>query len=685
MDAPHARERIEKLRKEINHHRYLYHVLDRQEISDAALDSLKHELTELETRFPQFVTPDSPTQRVGGALLPGFKKIRHATPMLSLNDAFSEKELKDWENRIAKLSPGATREYFAEIKVDGFAISLLYERGILKTASTRGDGRVGEDITQNVKTIESIPLALYDVSETKPDREAEQLRNRFPRAKRATARTPDRLEVRGEIYMTKYTFEEINREQKKQGLPLFANPRNIAAGSMRQLDPEKARERKLTFLAYDVLTDLGQKTHEEKHAIAKLFGFKTMDLAERCATLEDVMRFWNRVRATRDRLPLLIDGIVVQVNSIALFEKLGVAGKAPRAAVAFKFPAEEATTHIKDIIIQVGRTGVLTPVAILKPVAIGGVTVSRATLHNMDEIERLDVRIRDTVVVRRAGDVIPDIVRVFPKLRPHGTKNFSMPVSFCGQRVVHPKGEVAYRIPHPEKCGLAAREQLRHFVSRNAFDIRGLGPKILDRLIEETLIQDAADLFALSEDAIRALDRFEETSARNLVNAIQKSKTISFARFLYALGILHVGEETALDLADHFGTLEKLMRAAPEELERIPDVGSVVAQSIAAWFRDPLHRALITKLLRAGIHITAPARRSAKLAGRTFVLTGELAALTRDEAKNRIRKQGGEISETVSKETDYVVAGEHPGSKLNKARELGTTIINEKKLLKLLK
>ncbi|MBI3420805.1 MAG: NAD-dependent DNA ligase LigA [Candidatus Sungbacteria bacterium] len=666
MNRAAAVLRIVKLKKEIDHHRYLYHVLDRQEISDAALDSLKQELSSLEESFPELITPDSPTQRVGGKPLSGFAKVRHDAPMLSLADAFSEKELAAWEERIKKLLPEhAHLDYFAELKVDGFAVSLVYENGVFTTGATRGDGRVGEDVTENLKTIESIPLRLRDIKKIRP--------------------MPARVEVRGEVYMTKKVFSQINAEQQKKGLPLFANPRNIAAGSMRQLDPAMAASRRLDFLCWQLLTDLGQETHEQEHRIAHLLGFKTVTIAERCNNTNAVMAFWQRVLDEREQLPFLIDGIVVQVNSEQTFRELGVVGKTPRGAIALKFPAEEATTIVERIVVQIGRTGVLTPIAILRPVSVAGVTVSRATLHNLDEIRRLDVREGDTVVIRRAGDVIPDIVHVLPKLRPRNAKKFQMPKRFCGQKVIRIPGEVAHRIEHPEQCELVQQERLYHFASKSAFDIPGLGPKIIDRFLDEGLIQDAADLFMLTEGDIKPLERFAEKSSHNLVAAIRQKREIDLARFIYALGIPHVGEETAIDLAVHFGTLEALRSSGQDELEQIPDIGPIVGKSVFAWFRNAQNRTLLEKLSKNGVRpkpYHRPAHTRAPLTGLTFVLTGTLQNLSRDQAKTRIRELGGEISESVSKKTSFVVAGKDPGSKLDKARELGIKVLNEKEFLK---
>ncbi|MBI2056014.1 MAG: NAD-dependent DNA ligase LigA [Candidatus Sungbacteria bacterium] len=687
MNQNEAKERISKLKKEINHHRYLYHVLDRQEISDAALDSLKHELETLEKEYPKFITPDSPTRRIGGEPLPGFKKVRHDSRMLSLNDAFSEEEISEWEKRIKKLAGSdETIDYFAELKIDGFAISLIYENSLLKTASTRGDGTTGEDVTENIKTINSVPLRLHNPLEMESEKEIAHIFKEYAQLKKVVTHIPEKLEVRGEVYMTKKVFEEINRAQKKADLPAYANPRNIAAGSVRQLDPKVTAARKLDFIAYDIITDLGQKTHEEEHLIARLFGFRTIDLASYCKNIEEILAFWKKIREARGKLPFLIDGVVVQVNANRLFERLGVAGKAPRGAIAFKFPAEEAVTTVENIKVQVGRTGVLTPVALLKPVSVSGVMVSRATLHNMDEIKRLDVRVGDTVIIQRAGDVIPDIVRVLKNLRPKKSMAFNMPREFCGQKVVQKEGEVAHRIPHPEKCELVRLERFYHFVSKHAFDIVGLGPKVIDRLVEEGLAEDPADIFSLKEGDIAPLERFAEKSAENLIRSIQSKKEIEFPRFIYALGIAHVGEETAIDLAKHFGTLEALANAHLEELETIPDIGGVVAKSIRDWFRSERNHAFIKKLLDAGVKPQRFKKEAigSKLQGVTFVLTGGLESMTRDEAKAAIRALGGDMSESVSEKTDYLIAGSDPGSKLEKAKKLGVTIIDEKKFKKLL-
>ena len=691
MTKLEAKERIEKLKAEINHHRYLVSVLDTQEISENALDSLKHELAEIEGKFPALITPYSPTQRVAGKALAGFKKIHHETPMRSLSDVFSEEEFKEWEKRITKLItnnqlPVTGVDYFAEAKIDGFAISLIYKNGILETAATRGDGAVGEDVTENIRTIESVPLRLTNAELLPKNKEISEILDRHPRVKKIVAKVPPLFEVRGEVYMSKKTFLETNLAQKKRGLAPFANPRNIAAGSVRQLDPKVTASRKLDFTVYAVVTGLGQKTHEEEHLLARLFGFKTVEPAIYCKTQIEVQKFWEHILKKRDSLPSLIDGIVIQVNSRTAFEELGVAGKAPRGAIAYKFPGIEATTIVENIIVQIGRTGVLTPVAVLKPVNVSGVVVTRATLHNLDEIRRLDVRVGDTAIIQRAGDVIPDIVKILPNLRPKDAKEFQMPGRFCGQPVIRKKGEVAHRILRPESCSLVRRERFYHFVSRGAFDIHGLGPKIIDRLLDEGLVETPADLFHLVAGDLKPLERFAEKSAENLTKSIHSKKEIELPRFIFSLGIPHVGEETAIDLAKHFATLDKFLASSVKDLDAISNIGPVVSESISNWLADKENKIFVQRLVNFGVKVRSyklPVT-SYKLQSRAFVLTGGLQTMTRDEAKAKIRALGGEISDSVSKKISYVVAGSDAGSKFNKATKLGVKIINEKEFLKLL-
>ena len=697
MTKEEAKKRIEKLKKVINYHRYLYHVLNRQEISDAALDSLKHELYQLEKIYPEFITPDSPTQRVAGKPLEGFKKVSHALLMLSMEDVFSEKELRDWEDYLKRLVPSVVDEYFAELKIDGFAISLIYENGLFSCGSTRGDGKIGEDVTSNLKTIESIPLKLELHRKIEKGRVDETKVSSPPFAR---LRLPRVIEVRGEVYMDKREFEKFNEEQRKKGLPTFANPRNLAAGSIRQLDPKLAASRPLKFLAYGINTNLGQKKHSEEHQILPILGFKT-DPGKICQNLNEIIEFWREISKKRETLPFLIDGVVVNINDNALFQKLGVVGKSPRGCRAFKFSPKQATTIIEAISVQVGRTGAITPVAHLKPVQVGGVTITRATLHNEDEIKRLGVKIGDTVIVGRAGDVIPDVIQVLPELRTGKEKGFRLPRNcpVCGSKLMKPEGEVVWRCPD-SNCPARKRESLYHFTSKKAFDIVGLGPKIIDQLMDENLISQAPDIFELKEGDLIPLERFAEKKAKNIIEAIEKSKKISLAHFIFSLGIRHVGEETAIDLANYLssvsedgdemkfhrlGSIEKLKKTTKEELERIPDVGPEVSESIYKWFRQKRNQKLIHDLLRVGVKILLPEKVSKKLIGKTFVLTGSSETMTRDEAKEKIRLLGGEISETVSKKTDYVILGKEPGSKFEKAKELGVKTISEKEFLNMLK
>jgi DNA ligase (NAD+) len=668
MDKKQAKERIKKLRKEINHHRYLYHVLDRQEISEAALDSLKKELFDLEQDFPDLITPDSPTQRVGGKPLEKFKKVRHPEPMLSFNDAFSQEDMEDWLERISKLlTPQEVKkiDFYCEPKLDGLAIELIYKNGILEVGSTRGDGLIGEDVTQNLKTIEAIPLKI-------------SLDN---------FRSPPQVVARGEVIITKKGFESINQRRAKKGLSPFANPRNLAAGSIRQLDPEVTRQRHLDSTCYELITDLGQKTHEDKHRILAALGFKTNNkYSKYCKNLNEAFDFHKNTQKLRDKFPYEIDGITVTINDIEIFEKLGVVGKAPRGAVAYKFPLKQATTIVEDIRVQVGRTGAITPVAYLKPVDIGGATISRATLHNEDEIKKLGVKIGDTVVVGRAGDVIPDVIKVLPELRTGREKEFRFPKKcpVCQKELIRPEGEALWRCPNP-KCFARQKEYFYYFVK--SFDIVGLGPKIIDRLIDEGLISDPADLFELEEGDILLLERFAEKSAKNLIEAIQSKKQAFLSRFIYALGMRNVGEETAQDLAEYFGSIDKIKDASLEELQEITDIGPVVARSIYDFFRERRNLDFLEKLKKAGVQIISEKieTKSKKLEGKIFVLTGSLETMTRAQAKEKIRLLAGEISELVSKKIDYVVAGETPGTKLEEAKKLGIKVINEAKFLEMIK
>jgi len=678
MGKKQVRERIDKLKKVIRHHRYLYHVLDKQDISPEALDSLKHELYQLEQKYPDLVTPDSPTQRIGGEPLENFKKVGHDKPMLSVEDIFSEKELQDWEDYLRRLAPEKSFEYFCELKIDGFAISLIYEDGFFVQGATRGNGKVGEDVTQNLKTIESIPLNLHFHKSLKQGFKdiEKKLKNLIKKGK---------VEIRGEVYMEKKAFEKFNRERDKKGEELYANPRNLAAGSIRQLDPKLAASRPLKFLAYDLVTDVGQKKHSQEHEVLSGLGFK-VDEGKECRDLEAVSDFWRKVAKKRETLPFQIDGIVVSLDDNRLFEKLGVAGKSPRAIRALKFSPQQATTKVLDIKVQVGRTGAVTPIAFLKPVQVGGTTISRATLHNEDQIKRLGVKMGDTVIIERAGDVIPAVVKILPELRTGKEKDFKVPKDcpVCGTELVRPEEEVVRRCPNTN-CPARKREFLNHFVSKKAFDIEGLGPKVIDKLVDENLISRPSDIFTLTEGDLIPLERFAEKSARNLVSAIEGSKKIPLAQFIYSLGIRHVGEETAVDLAQYFGTLDKLKKASKEKLESVPDIGTEVSKSIYKWFQSKDNLKLINNLLEAGVKIRSPESFGQKLTGKTFVLTGSLDSLTRSEAKRKIRLSGGNPASSVSKETDFLVIGDKPGSKLEEAKKLGIKIIKESEFLKLIK
>lgn len=664
MDKKQAKERIEKLKKEIWKHSYKYHVLDESDISDAAFDTLKNELEELELKFPDLITPDSPTQRVSGKPLKKFEKFHHSHPMLSFFDAFSHEEMIDWYERNDKIVKNFSKHgYYCELKIDGLAIELVFENGVLKTGATRGDGEIGEDVTNNLKTVASIPLRLF-------------------------GKYPKTLVVRGEVFLSKEEFGRINKELEKRGEKTYANPRNLAAGSIRQLDPKITVSRRLDSFAYAVETDLGQKMHEEEHKILKEFGFKINPHNKFCKDLQEVEKFRNYWVEHREKLDYEIDGIVVIVNNNKTFADLGIVGKGPRAAIAYKFSPKEATTIVEDVIWQVGRTGALTPVAVLKPVEVGGVTISHATLHNFDEIQRLGVKIGDTIIVGRAGDVIPDIKQVLKHLRTGKEREIRVPSKcpICGSKVLKIGDEVAYKCSD-KNCGAILREKIYHFVSKNAFDIVGVGPKIVDRFLDEGLIKDAADLFFLKEQDIQHLERFAEKSASNIINSIQSRKEIKLDRFLFGLGIPQVGEETAFDLAKYLGSLEKIKNTSIEELERIQNIGPKVAESIYKWFREKKSLGFLQKLKRTGIKIIKERKRkiNPKIKDKTFVFTGALETITRERAQEIVRELGGDASSSVSKDTDFVVAGSEPGSKYDQAQKIGVKTINEKEFLKMIK
>lgn len=683
MDFKTAKIRAKKLREEINDLRYRYHVLDDSRITDEVYDSLTAELRKLEEQFPLLLTTDSPTQRVGGKPLDKFHKVKHTVPMLSLNDASSEEEMREWEARLRRIEPDLNWTYFCELKFDGLAVSLRYENGILKTAATRGDGITGEDVIENLKTVKAVPLRLnlelkYTVHFSK------SLRDKLSKS----LSSQKVIEVRGEALMSKEVFEKLNREQTKKGDSIFANPRNAAAGSIRQLDSKITASRNLDWYAYQLVTDLGQKTHEEEHLMCQMLGFKVHKQSVQTSNLEQIFHFYDRIQKEREKLPFEVDGVVVAVNENDTKQRLGVIGKAPRGAIAFKFPGKRATTVVEEILVQVGRTGKLTPVAKLRPVRVGGVSVSRASLHNQDEIRRLGLKIGDTVVVKRAGDVIPDVEEVLLKLRAGREREFHMPrhCPVCGGRVGKVDGGVDYFCVNP-KCFVKTRRGIRHFTSKAAFNIEGLGPKIIDKFADEGLITDASDLFDLKPGDIAALERFAEKSAENIYQAIQKSKEITLSRFIYALGIKHVGEQTAFDLASYFGTLEKLLHASLEEINRIENIGDIVARSTHDFFRDKQNQKFIDRLLQKGIKIKSEKteHKSKKLKGLKILVTGTLESISREEAKRAVLENGGDWVSSVSKNTDYLVVGENPGSKFQDAEKLGVKTIDEKEFLKMLR
>ena len=677
MDKKQAKERIEKLRKAIDKYRYAYHVEDKSLISDEALDALKKELFDLEQQYPDLVTADSPTQRVAGKPLKEFKKVKHEQPMISLNDAFSEEDVHDWIKRLENyFGREVKKEFYCEHKIDGLSVELVYESGVFSQGSTRGDGLVGEDITQNLKTVQAIPLKLES------------------RIKNQEVRIPKHLVVRGEVFLTKKEFERINKELEKKGEKTYANPRNLAAGTVRQLDPKITAGRKLDSFEYAIVSDVGQKTHEEEHKLLESWGFKTNPHNKNVSSVAGIFEFQKSVGKEREKIPYEIDGVVVIVNDNKTFETAGVIGKAPRGAIAYKFSPKEATTIVEDVQAQVGRTGAITPVAVLKPVQVGGITITHATLHNYDEVERLGLKIGDTVIISRAGDVIPHVDKVLTEMRT-GKEKAVHPPRACpvdGSAVV--KDGAIYRCGN-KNCGARLRESLYHFVG--AFNLDGVGPKIVDRFLDEGLITDAADLFTLQKGDIEALERFGEKSAENIVNEIAERKTIAIDRFISSLGILHVGEETSRLLGEKaIAVRPRISRPAEiveifgnfgeEQLQEIPDIGPAVAQSIYEFFQDKRHLEFIKKLDKVGVRLESGGLKvkSSKLKGSTFVLTGTMESLSREEAKQKIRQLGGEVSESVSKQTSYVVAGSEAGSKLDKAEKLGVKVLNEKEFLKLI-
>src|SRR6202140_1365991 len=660
---------IEKLREELRRHEHLYYVLDAPEITDAEYDELMQRLKTAEAEHPELATPDSPTQRVGGKPREGFVKVRHSSPMLSLDNTYNEEELRDWERRVHELTGRSDVDYVCELKLDGMSLALVYEGGKLVRGVTRGDGSVGEDVTLNVRTVRSVPLSI-------------------PTDKLKKAGIPVDFEVRGELLMPTASFKKINEERERNGLPTFANPRNFTAGTVRQLDPNVTAERRLDYFPYILLQN--GRTYFDHHsktlAALQTAGFKVNTNRKLVRSMDEVWAFIQEWEGKRDALPYEIDGIVVKVDRIALQDELGFTGKAPRWAIAYKYAARAGITKLEDIRVQVGRTGKLTPVAMLAPVLIGGTTVRNATLHNMDEIERLGVKIGDWVQVERGGDVIPKVAKVIDdKDHPRGHKKLVMPEKcpVCGTKVVRTEGEVDYRCVNAN-CPAKLRETILHFASRGVMNIDGMGDALVNQLTERGLVKNVADIYKLTKADLLSLERMGDKSAQNILDEIENSKKLPLGRVIYGLGIRMVGERPAQFLAEHFGSMEALESAGVEELQNVNEVGPRIAESIVEFFSIAANRRLIERLREAGLTLTGQKKqRGTKLTGKTFVLTGTLAHFTRDEAKKMIEDAGGKVTGSVSKKTDYVVAGTDAGSKLDKAKELGLNVIDEREMERL--
>jgi len=698
MNKTEVKNRILKLREEISRLRFEYHVKNNPKVTDDVYESLTRELHDIESKYPEFTDPNSLVNRVAGKPLPSFKKVKHEIRMTSLNDVFSKEEIIDWENRIKKLL-NKDFSYFCELKLDGLSASLIYENGVFVRGATRGDGYIGEDVTENLKMIGSIPMKLNPPYN-------------------------DYMEVRGEVVMFKKVWEDLNKKQEAQNKPLFANTRNAAAGSLRQLDPSIVKERKLDFFAWDIAQlrtkneELKIKKHSEEHDLLRNLGFQVSKFEKKTKKIEDIFDFIEEIGKKRENLPYGTDGMVISVDEIDLHETLGIVGKAPRYMVAYKYKAERATTIVTDITVNVGRTGAITPLAHFQPTLVAGSTISKATLHNMDQIERLDIRIGDTVVIQKAGDVIPEVVEVLTNMRTGKEKKFKMP-EYCpvcetkiekretgnsqssssqgprissltlGQTVVHRTltifspsiKSVAYFCTN-KNCPARSRRGLQHFV--NIFEIYEIGPKILDRLKDEGLISDAADLFTLEKSDLSGLERFGEKSADNIIKSIESHKKVLLWRFIYALGIIHVGEQTARDLADHFESLDKIIKADVEEINNIENIGPVVSESIFEFFRDKSKLHLINKLKENGVSIYHEKVKKGTLSGKTFVLTGTLSSMSREDAKKKIIENGGSVSSSVSSKTSYVLVGENPGSKFTDAQKIKVSILTESDFLKMI-
>jgi DNA ligase (NAD+) len=659
-------KKIEALREKIRHHEYLYYVLDNPEISDLDYDKLMRQLKDLEAEHPALLTPDSPTQRVGGKPREGFVKVRHSSPMLSLDNTYNEDELRDWERRVHELTGRQEVDYVCELKLDGMSLALVYEDGKLARGVTRGDGTTGEDVTLNVRTVRSIPLSI-------------------DKNKLKKAGIPVDFEARGELLMPTASFKKINEEREKNGLPTFANPRNFTAGTIRQLDANITAERRMDFFPY-ILLQNGRTyfdCHSKTLSALGAAGFKVNPNHKLVHSMDEVWAFIQQWEGKRDSLPYEIDGIVVKVDRTGLQDELGFTGKAPRWAIAYKYAARAGITKLEDIRVQVGRTGKLTPVAMLAPVSIGGTTVRNATLHNMDEIERLGVKIGDYVQVERGGDVIPKVAKVIDdKDHPRGTREFVMPEKcpVCGTKVVRTEGEVDYRCVNAN-CPAKLLGTILHFASRGVMNIDGMGESLVNQLIEKGLVKNVADIYDLTKKDLLSLERFADKSAQNILDEIENSKKLPLERVIYGLGIRMVGERTAQFLAEHFGSMEALASASAEEFQNVNEVGPRIAESLVEFFGNLANRKLVERLGKAGLAFKGQKKeRGTKLAGKTFVLTGTLAHFTRDEAKKMIEDAGGKVTGSVSKKTDYVVAGTDAGSKLDKAKELGVAVIDEKEM-----
>jgi len=662
-------KKIGSLREKIRHHEYLYYVLDQPEISDAEFDKLMQQLKDLEAEHPELITADSPTQRVGGKPREGFVKVAHSSPMLSLDNTYNEDELRDWERRVHELSGRKDVDYVCELKLDGMSLALIYEDGALVRGITRGDGSVGEDVTLNVRTVRSVPLSI-------------------PKEKLKKAGIPSDFEVRGELLMPLAAFKRMNDDRESKGLAVFANPRNATAGTVRQLESRVTAERRLDYFSYMLLQN--GRTYFDRHSktldALDASGFKVNQHRKLVHDIDEAWSFIRQWEEKRESLPYEIDGIVIKVDRTSLQDELGFTGKAPRWAIAYKYAARAGITKLEDIRVQVGRTGKLTPVAMLAPVLIGGTTVRNATLHNMDEIERLGVKIGDWVQVERGGDVIPKVAKVIEdKEHPRGTRTFEMPgkCPVCGTKVVRTEGEVDYRCVNAN-CPAKLRETILHFASRGVMNIDGVGDALVNQLTERELVKNVADIYKLTKADLLSLERMGDKSAQNILDEIENSKKLPLERVIYGLGIRMVGERTAQFLAEHFGSMEALENAGVEELQNVNEVGPRIAESIVEFFSIAANRKLVERLREAGLRLTSQKKqRGTKLAGKTFVLTGTLAHFTRDEAKKMIEDAGGKVTGSVSKKTDYVVAGADAGSKLDKAKELGVAVIDEKELEKL--